>query len=266
MRALPLGERPSLIIAHVGVHGGDRQLTRYYQETGLWSLHLYLYSAELRIGDERHVIRPGSLAVAPPECTLEYHLTGRSEHLYALFNVASDTQPSPVPAIQPLGDSFDRVRADFQEMIVLGATNPLRAEVKLWDLLLRAAETARPGMQNTGLHPAVSHAMRLIEQRIGGTIALEDLASDCGLSHSHLARLFRAEMGLPPIRYINRRRLEIALNLLRHTNIPIHAIAEQVGIADLQLFNKMIRRVAGISPRAIRAGGDFAPGTAPIRQ
>jgi len=251
-RYLALNVKPSLIVAHVGVHGVHRLIERYDQGAGLWSLHLYLYDAELTIGEEQHIIRAGTLSIAPPECTLEYRLNGRSEHLYALFNTTRDTHLTPAPATQELGDSLGRVRADFQDMIVLGSTNPLHAEVRLWDLLLFAAQKTRAGAQSARVHPAVSRALHTIEQRLADTIALDDLAADAGISHSHLVRLFRAELGMPPVRYIGRRRIEIALNLLRHTNIPIRAIAEQVGIPDLQLFNKMVRRAAGDAPRAIR--------------
>ncbi len=258
VRHLPLGAKPSLIVAQVGVHG-DPSVARYVQESGLWSLHLYMYSAELRIGAERHALKPGTLGIAPPNCTLEYHMSGRSEHLYCLFNAAVETEPVAVPAIQYLEDRYDAFLTEFQEMVVASATNPLRAEVKLWDILLHAAEGALKGQSAAKLHPAVDAAVKLIERKMGEPIAVADLVKAADISHSHLIRLFRAQLGAPPVQYIANRRTAIASHLLRHTTIPIKAIAEQVGIPDLQLFNKMIRRATGHSPSRFRQQGDFPP-------
>ncbi|HEY3332061.1 MAG TPA: AraC family transcriptional regulator [Capsulimonadaceae bacterium] len=256
-RSLPLSSKPTMIVAQVGVHG-DKPIARYDQEKGLWSLHLYFYTAELRIGSERHAIRPGTLALAPPECTLEYHLAGRSEHLYCLFNASPGATATPVPAMNYLGTRAAQVEAEFREMIAVGATNLLRAEVKLWDLLLFAAEREVAGAAMSSVHPAVQRALRLIEQHLGDTIALDWLADEAGLSHSHLIRLFRAHLGRPPVQYIANRRMEIAENLLRHTDIPVKDIAQQVGVPDLHLFNKTFRKASNLSPRAYRDLNGYA--------
>lgn len=251
MRALPVSAKPTLIVAQIGVHG-DRPTPRYVQESGLWSLHVYLYHGELRIGDERQAIRPGTMALAPPDCTLEYHLNGRSEHFYALFN-AAPVPPVSVPAMIPLGEQREKVCAEFREMIAVGATNKLRAEVKLWDLLLFASEGENAGSATSQpSHPAVQRALRLIEERLSETIDIATLADDTGLSHSHLIRLFRAHIQCPPVQYIARRRMEIAANLIKHTSMPVKDVAQQVGIADLHQFNKMFRRYTGLAPRAWR--------------
>ncbi|MHC4887055.1 MAG: helix-turn-helix domain-containing protein, partial [Planctomycetota bacterium] len=42
--------------------------------------------------------------------------------------------------------------------------------------------------------------------------------------------------------------------LLRQTDLPVKAIAVEVGMADLQRFNKAFRRSTGVSPRAYRVG------------
>ena len=257
MRSIPLDARPILLVAQVGVHG-DKPAARYAQEAGIWSLHLYLYRADLRIGDEHHEIQPGCLALAPPETVLEYRLHGRSEHFYALFNTGPVGELRSVPAIQALGEYRASFEAEFQELIALCATHPLRAEIRLWDMLLRAAELGG-GEPRPRLPAPVERAMRLVEQRLASPLPIDELAGAAVVSHSHLIKLFRTHLGAPPVRYIGARRLEIAANLLRHTSIPVKSIAEQVGIPDLHLFNKMVRKAFGASPRSLRQGAAKTP-------
>ena len=46
--------------------------------------------------------------------------------------------------------------------------------------------------------------------------------------------------------------MERARYLLEHSTMPIKAIARDVGIPDLHLFNKTVRRELGKSPREVR--------------
>jgi transcriptional regulator GlxA family with amidase domain len=53
--------------------------------------------------------------------------------------------------------------------------------------------------------------------------------------------------------YIRRLRTERARHLLVNSTLPVKAVAVQVGLPDLQQFNKVIRRELGRSPREVRA-------------
>jgi transcriptional regulator GlxA family with amidase domain len=54
------------------------------------------------------------------------------------------------------------------------------------------------------------------------------------------------------IGHLLRRRATRAQHLLLTTNLPVKVIAAEVGVPDLQEFNKLIRRHCGHSPRAVR--------------
>ena len=73
-----------------------------------------------------------------------------------------------------------------------------------------------------------------------------------GLSAAHLNRLFQAEVGTTFARHVLRVRMERVWYLLTHTTLAIKAIAAQVGIPNLQVFNKIVKRELGAPPRAIR--------------
>jgi len=75
------------------------------------------------------------------------------------------------------------------------------------------------------------------------------------MSESHLAHLFRHEVGLPVLEYIHRHRICRGCVLLLRTEMSILEIAVEVGYQSLSFFNRTFRRVVGESPREYRSRG-----------
>jgi transcriptional regulator GlxA family with amidase domain len=78
------------------------------------------------------------------------------------------------------------------------------------------------------------------------------LAAAACLSRAHFIRSFRAAFGETPHRYLQRRRIERAMALLRHTDKPVTEICLDVGFTSLGTFSRTFRDVLGTSPRAYR--------------
>ena len=85
-------------------------------------------------------------------------------------------------------------------------------------------------------------------------IRIEQLADACKKSPSQAERLFRAEMGIPPYRYVLNRKLELAKQLLRETGMPIRDIATYLSFEDEFYFSGLFRRKVGVSPSVYRKG------------
>ena len=249
--SLSLDLPPAILQIGIRVHGAEP--TERYRLDGLWCLHLYRYKAEVRLNGTPYAIAPGHAGVTAPGVEMEYHFQGLSEHAYAHFVLsgfaAGGTQ---IPVMQPLGEDFAAVNAAFEEAIGWFPVSPRRAEARLWDILWRLAAPGTPPCAPAAPHPAVRRTVELIELRLAEPISVAALAAEVGLSHNHLTRLFRAHAGATVAGYITQRRLLRARHLLRHTTLPIKSIAAQVGIPDLHLFNKTVRRALGASPRRLR--------------
>lgn len=106
--------------------------------------------------------------------------------------------------------------------------------------------------QTRPIHQAVLETMRLLESEIEKDWSLRELAEMSHLNPSYLVRLFTAEVGLAPIAYLNRCRMERASGLLLHTLIPIADVAAQVGWFDANLFARRFRQTHGMSPSEYR--------------
>ena len=81
---------------------------------------------------------------------------------------------------------------------------------------------------------------------------VEALASAAGLSRAHFIRSSRAASGEPPHRYLQRRRIERAMAMLRSTDKPVTEICLDVGFTSLGTFSRTFRDVLGTSPRGYR--------------
>jgi AraC-like DNA-binding protein len=81
-------------------------------------------------------------------------------------------------------------------------------------------------------------------------------------SEAHFIRTFKQTFGETPHRYLQRRRLERAMALLRETELPVTEICLDVGFASLGSFSRTFTRVVGMSPRAYRQAWRTGAGTA----
>lgn len=95
-------------------------------------------------------------------------------------------------------------------------------------------------------------ALDYIEGNLGQNISLGDIAAVVGLSVSHFKILFRESVGLPAHQYLIRRRVERAKSLLGEGKLSISQIAFETGFAHQSHLARHMRRVLGVSPKALR--------------
>ncbi|MFD4408662.1 helix-turn-helix domain-containing protein [Streptomyces sp. NPDC058251] len=78
------------------------------------------------------------------------------------------------------------------------------------------------------------------------------LARVAHVSPAHFARTFRATFGETPHRYLQRRRVERAMFLLRETDRRVTDICFEVGFNSPGTFSRTFHDIVGRSPRAYR--------------
>ena len=104
-----------------------------------------------------------------------------------------------------------------------------------------------------------------IDRHYAAELDLDALARVAGVSKYHFARCFEAAYGETPIRYLTRRRIERAQDLLRAANLTVTEICMLVGFASLGSFSSRFRQLVGEMPTAYRdrwarQGGARVPG------
>jgi AraC-like DNA-binding protein len=74
------------------------------------------------------------------------------------------------------------------------------------------------------------------------------------VSEAHFIRSFRATFGETPHRYLQRRRVERSMFLLRETDRSVTDICLDVGFTSLGTFSRMFRDIVGETPSSYRLG------------
>jgi AraC-like DNA-binding protein len=89
-----------------------------------------------------------------------------------------------------------------------------------------------------------------LDRHYASPISLAALARMAGMSRFHLVRVFREAYGETPIRYLSRRRIERAQDLLRYANLTVTEVCVSVGFSSLSSFSSRFRMLVGESPSA----------------
>lgn len=102
-------------------------------------------------------------------------------------------------------------------------------------------------------HPLVGRALHLLHRRPGYPWSLAELAGRVGASRSTLSEQFTGVVGLPPMRYLLRWRMQVAASRLADGAAKVCAVAREVGYESESTFSRAFKREVGQSPSAWRA-------------
>ncbi len=80
--------------------------------------------------------------------------------------------------------------------------------------------------------------MHHLNENLAQKHSIESLANIACLSPSHFKSLFKQHFRLTPMQYLTRLRMEKAMGLMRHTDLPIYMIAEACGYQDVSAFSR----------------------------
>ncbi|MCV6588757.1 MAG: helix-turn-helix transcriptional regulator [Marinobacterium sp.] len=132
-------------------------------------------------------------------------------------------------------------------------TSPLIHTQLLSLLLTQLCLGDNPGRQ---VQPAsrldLTRLHQLIDQQRECPPDNRQLAAAMNLSESHFYYLCQQQLGMPPQRYLQQRRMHYAHQQLTGSDIPLQQLAAQLGFADSSSFNRAFRRCFQLTPGAVR--------------
>lgn len=98
----------------------------------------------------------------------------------------------------------------------------------------------------------VKQALMFINLNISSNLTVKRVAQEVSLSPDYLTRLFKKELGVNIITYINRKRIHTSLELLKNTNLSIEEIGDLIGLSNTSYFYTMFKWEIGVSPKQYR--------------
>ncbi|MEZ5081515.1 MAG: AraC family transcriptional regulator [Thermoleophilia bacterium] len=94
----------------------------------------------------------------------------------------------------------------------------------------------------------VGAALALIHASPGEEWTVEGLGTRVGLSRSALHERFTRMVGMAPMQYLTRWRMQVAATRLLETRDPVLVIAQSLGYGSEAAFSRAFRRVVGAAP------------------
>jgi len=122
--------------------------------------------------------------------------------------------------------------------------------VKLFIIIHRIMDgSAPPELNQNILHPAVLHAVKIIQTQYTKKLQIQDLIRGQEIDSRYFSTLFKKQTGLPPFVYLNKVRIDRTIALLETGSMTVIQAAFQAGYNDLKHFYAQFRKFKGSLPK-----------------
>ncbi|MBE6673973.1 MAG: AraC family transcriptional regulator [Ruminococcaceae bacterium] len=148
----------------------------------------------------------------------------------------------------------NHIQLRFKTLFEAIAKNDELREKELGILLERLFIEASRGVRNNEIDRIpLSRSIRHINEFYSTDIKITDLAKMESMCMTTFNLKFKAQMGMPPTKYIIKLRMEYALSLLETSNMSIAQIGDACGYSDVNFFSRTFKSFFGVSPTRYRA-------------
>jgi len=156
------------------------------------------------------------------------------------------------PRIEHIGWA---VKAEIEAADPLGRLYGDSLGLALAAHLLRAYAPAGASRANARLsRRRLVRVLDFVRDNIASNLSLAELAKIAAVSPSHFKTLFKQSVGMPVHRYVIRRRVEYAAELLAGGDAPLADVALQAGFANQSHMARAMRHVLNVTPARLRSG------------
>ncbi|GAB6181252.1 response regulator [Desulfotomaculum defluvii] len=98
----------------------------------------------------------------------------------------------------------------------------------------------------------IEKALKYIHDNFKQKLSLQMVSSYVYLNPQYFSRIFKKEVGVSYIDYINKLKIEYACKLLETTNYPAYRISSECGFTDPSYFNRVFVQQMNMTPKAYR--------------
>lgn len=203
----------------------------------------------------------GDFLLFPTACTVTMETTVPDIELsWVSF---SGAKAKVYTALSGLGPAFPVRAADEAETAVMdeldGIVSVTEADnARILSLLYRllALFMQKAGARADENAPAkreyVRKATAFIHDRYADDITVADISRHVALNRTYFSAVFREVVGIAPMRYLLKYRIDQSIRLMAEQNRSVTETAGLVGFSDPANFSVQFKKLTGLSPRAYR--------------
>lgn len=99
----------------------------------------------------------------------------------------------------------------------------------------------------------LAYVVRYIRSNLHEPLDVAGLSKKAGMSLSHFHRVFKNELGISPVEFINNERIKMAISLLQDTSISVKEVYMSCGFESRSYFNRVFKNRQHLSPGAYQS-------------
>lgn len=124
--------------------------------------------------------------------------------------------------------------------------------IELLKIVQKASDSLKISQQVNDVKCTPEAIIQFIDSNLQNKFSLDDLSAEFYVSSSQIVNIFKKKYNTTPMKYAQRKRVELAKYYLSNTQMPISEIPILVPIGDCQYFSNVFKSQTGISPREYR--------------
>lgn len=255
-------------VGHESVHEAAYHWDGLARSDGPLLLFQYTTGGEgmFETADTRYRITPGRAFLAEIPDDHRYYYPGGNQpwEFYFLLmrpglilpiweQVKANIGPSPFVDV---GSIPIRMMRDIYSEARLGRiTDPYIASSYVYQFMMELNRMSfSSNRDKKGWPESILEAVRFMDANYARMVGQDQLAAILNLSKYHFLRTFTKYVGVTPNDYLNRIRMERAIELLRTTDWSIDRIGTEIGFSTGSYFIKVFHKFTGQTPGAFRTG------------
>ena len=217
----------------------------------------------IEIEDVRYEAKPGDFFLIPANVRHSFYhenenyITKYWFHFDFKIGGGSFTETITAPYCHNFGTDKKLVSM-FRKILRLEKAETLSANLELTATILQMMSyyfttTVAKESQSTDEGSVVlRRVIEYIHANLHRSITVEELAELAHFHPNYFVRFFKEKLGIPPMKYINNIKIEMAKSLLETTDMPVHKVMQSIGFSDYSHFSKYFKTYSGYSPKMFR--------------
>ncbi|OLS39185.1 AraC family transcriptional regulator [Bacillus sp. MRMR6] len=166
-------------------------------------------------------------------------------------------QNGPVLKVPPNAKLIQLLLKIYQDTYDQKITDTYYASARAYEFIMECYRLIRNIEKETkGFSLQITKALSFIQTHYHEPITLDEIAEVSGFSRYYFIKQFQHQLNMTPVQYLTKIRIQKSAELLRLTNSSVTDIAAQVGYANANYFNKVFRKVVGVSAGTFRTSKD----------
>lgn len=211
---------------------------------------VYTSKGKTFLSDLNHMV------ILPKGCSYEWHCTRSGRYSIIEFECEKIIE-------EPISFSVknsEKILKMFRELEfkrnLKGPTVEIESIRDTYSILLRLMQNELEPYLPTEKQKKLAPAVEYVSQHYNEALTNDLLAKEAGMSTVYFRKLFTEMMGVPPIVYAHRLRIEKAKEILRSDYGTLSDVAQSLGYSSLYDFSRDFKKHTGVSPSRYQTSED----------